>query len=136
MKELNKLQHTEIFLLSFLKAFSPFILHQKLKRNSRFTLRKKGWSHHHTIHHFSAITLLFCCVMNHALKKGQSSHKPCTTFTPSRQLFCCFTNQAQKTSSRQTVASASIESLLRKIMRMFPLNNTLQDWHFLKGLLQ
>ena len=74
MKELNKLQHTEIFLLSFLKAFSPFILHLKLKRNSRFTLRKKGWSHHHAIHHFYAITLLFCCVMNHALKKGQSRH--------------------------------------------------------------
>ena len=69
--------------------------HLKLKRNSRFVLRKRGPPRHHTIHHLSTLSCqLFWCFTNDILKKEPIT--PWSTFTTSHQSFCCFANHALK----------------------------------------
>ena len=107
-KLLNKLQHTEIYLLSIFFTFSPFMHHLKLKRNTQFATRKRVLSHHHAMHHFHAISPMFLLFHeSHPEEMANHAITPCTTFTLSRQLLCCFTNHALKkgpiTPSRQSL---------------------------------
>ena len=87
--------------------------HVKLKRISRFTLRKGDLSCHHTMHHFHAITpILLLFDKSRPEKRVNHAITPCITLTPLRQLFCCFTYHVLKkwpiTPSRQPLGGSAI----------------------------
>ena len=84
----------DVFIIILLLLL-PSMYHLKLKRNSRFMLRKRGLPRHHTIHRLSTLSCqLLWCFTNDILKKGPIT--PWSTFTTSHQVFSCFRNHTLK----------------------------------------